>query len=149
MATASDEFLVRLRNCDVSGGMIILSACGRTTRRMSRVVGRSDDMLIIRGVNVFPSQIEEALFRVEGISPHYLIEVARPGTLDQVTVKVEVRPEFFSDKMSDMQGLRDRIDRSIQAVAGIHAQVDLVAPQTLERSTGKAIRVIDHRGKLG
>jgi len=64
-------------------------------------------------------------------------------------VKVEVRPEFFSDKMSDMQGLRDRIDRSIQAVAGIHAQVDLVAPQMLERSTGKAIRVIDHRGRLG
>ncbi|HOC69205.1 MAG TPA: phenylacetate--CoA ligase [Candidatus Hydrogenedentes bacterium] len=141
--------MLRYRTRDIASIDICPCVCGRTTKRMSRVVGRSDDMLIIRGVNVFPSQIEEALFKVDGTSPHYLIEVARPGTLDQVTVKVEVRPEFFSDKMSDMQSLRERLDRSIQAVAGIHAQVELVAPQTLERSTGKAVRVIDLRGKLG
>ncbi len=141
--------MIRYRTRDIASIEDSPCICGRTTKRMSRVIGRSDDMLIIRGVNVFPSQIEEALFRVEGTSPHYLIEVARPGTLDQVTVKVEVCPEFFSDKMSDMQGLRDRLDRKIQAVAGIHAQVELVVPHTLERSMGKAVRVIDHRGKLG
>ena len=76
---------------------------------MSRVIGRTDDMLIIRGVNVFPSQIEEALLRVEGTAPHYLIEVDRPGALDEVTVHVEMRPQDFSDRMSQMQTLRDRI----------------------------------------
>ena len=141
--------MIRYRTRDIAALDSCPCECGRTTRRMTRVMGRSDDMLIIRGVNVFPSQIEEALFQVEGPSPHYLIEVARPGTLDQVTVKVEVRPEFFSDKMREMQSLRERIDRKIQAVTGIHAQVELVAPSTLERSSGKAVRVIDHRGKQG
>ena len=119
--------------------------CGRTGARMSRVIGRSDDMLIIRGVNVFPSQIEEALLRVEGTAPHYLIEVSRPGTLDDVVVKVEVRPQDFSDEMRRMVTLRDRIDHEIHAVAGIRATIELVAPGTLERSQGKARRVIDHR----
>jgi phenylacetate-CoA ligase len=123
--------------------------CGRTGVRMGRVVGRTDDMLIIRGVNVFPSQIEEALLRVEGTAPHYLIEVARPGNLDEVAVQVEVRPQDFSDKMSQMQGLRNRIDREIQAVTGIRATVELVAPNTLERFAGKAKRVVDHRREQG
>ena len=141
--------MIRYRTRDIASIDPCPCVCGRTTNRMSRVMGRSDDMLIIRGVNVFPSQIEEALFQVEGTSPHYLIEISRPGALDQVTVKVEVRPEFFSDKMSEMQQLRDRIDRKIQAIAGVHAQVELVGPQTLERSMGKAVRVVDLRGKLG
>lgn len=141
--------MIRYRTRDIASLDVSPCACGRTTRRMSRVIGRSDDMLIIRGVNVFPSQIEEALFQVEGTSPHYLIEVSRPGSLDQVTVKVEVRPEFFSDKMSEMQNLRERIDRKIQATANIHTQVELVAPQTLERSMGKAVRVVDLRGRQG
>jgi phenylacetate-CoA ligase len=119
--------------------------CGRTGVRMSRVKGRSDDMLIIRGVNVFPSQVEEALLRVEATAPHYLIEVSRPGALDQVTVKVEVRPGDFKDEMRQMVGLRDRIDREIHAVTGIRMNVELVAPNTLERSQGKAKRVIDLR----
>ncbi len=123
--------------------------CGRVGARMSRVVGRTDDMLIIRGVNVFPSQIEEALLRVEGTAPHYLIEVDRPGTMDEVTVRVEVRPRDFSDKMAQMQALRDRIDRQIQSVTGIRMKVELVAPQTIERSMGKARRVIDHRREKG
>lgn len=141
--------MIRYRTRDIASLDDRPCACGRTTKRMSRVIGRSDDMLIIRGVNVFPSQIEEALFQVDGTSPHYLIEVTRPGALDQVSVKVEVRPEFFSDKMSEMQQLRDRIDRKVQAVAGIHVQVELVAPQTLERSMGKAVRVNDMRDKQG
>ncbi|NLV43723.1 MAG: phenylacetate--CoA ligase [Candidatus Hydrogenedentes bacterium] len=141
--------MIRYRTRDIASLDAGPCVCGRTTRRMSRVIGRSDDMLIIRGVNVFPSQIEEALFQVEGTSPHYLIEVSRPGSLDQVTVKVEVRPEFFSDKMSEMQNLRERIDRKIQAAANIHTQVELVAPQTLERSMGKAVRVVDLRGRQG
>jgi phenylacetate-CoA ligase len=119
--------------------------CGRTGVRMSRVVGRSDDMLIIRGVNVFPSQIEEALLRVEGTAPHYLIEVSRPGSLDEAIVKVEMRPADFRDEMRQLVQLRDRIDREIHAVTGIRMKVELVAPNTLERSAGKAKRVLDHR----
>jgi phenylacetate-CoA ligase len=119
--------------------------CGRTGVRMGRVVGRSDDMLIIRGVNVFPSQVEEALLRVEGTAPHYLIEVSRPGALDEAVVKVEVRPGDFSDEMRQMVELRDRIDREIHAVTGVRMTVELVAPNGLERSAGKARRVLDHR----
>ncbi|MCX5684698.1 MAG: phenylacetate--CoA ligase [Planctomycetota bacterium] len=123
--------------------------CGRTGARMSRVIGRTDDMLIIRGVNVFPSQIEEALLRVEGTAPHYLIEVDRPGALDEVTVKVEMRTQDFSDKMTEMQTLRERIDHQIQSITGIRVNVELVTPQTLERSAGKAKRVIDKRRDKG
>jgi phenylacetate-CoA ligase len=112
---------------------------------MSRVKGRSDDMLIIRGVNVFPSQVEEALLRAEGTAPHYLIEISRPGALDEVVVKVEVRPADFKDEMRQMVHLKDRIDREIHAVTGIRMTVELVAPNTLERSAGKAKRVVDHR----
>jgi phenylacetate-CoA ligase len=119
--------------------------CGRTGVRMGRVVGRSDDMLIVRGVNLFPSQIEEALLRVEGTAPHYLIEISRPGTLDEAVVKVEVRPGDFSDEMRQMVELRDRIDREIHAVTGVRMTVELVAPNALERSAGKAKRVLDHR----
>ncbi len=119
--------------------------CGRTGTRMSRVLGRSDDMLIIRGVNVFPSQIEEALLHVEGAAPHYQIEVERPDVMDEVTVHVEVMPEQFSDKMAEMQGLREAIDREIQTVTGIRVRVKLVAPKSLERFIGKAKRVIDRR----
>jgi phenylacetate-CoA ligase len=119
--------------------------CGRTGVRMGRVVGRSDDMFIVRGVNVFPSQIEEALLRVEGTAPHYLIELSRPGTLDEAVVKVEIRASEFSDEMRQMVELRDRIDREIHAVTGIRMTVELVAPNALIRSEGKARRVVDHR----
>jgi len=119
--------------------------CGRTGVRMSRVVGRSDDMFIVRGVNVFPSQIEEALLRVEGAAPHYVIEIARPGTLDEAVVRVEIRPRDFSDEMRQMVALRDRIDHEIHSITGIRMTIELVAPSTLGRSEGKARRVIDHR----
>ncbi len=137
--------ILRYRTRDIAALDPCPCACGRTTVRMSRVAGRTDDMLIIRGVNVFPSQIEEALLQVEGAAPHYLIEVERPESLDEISVKVEVRPEDFSDKMSEMQALRDRIRRKIHAVTNIQVNVELVPPQGLERSVGKAVRVIDHR----
>lgn len=137
--------LIRYRTRDIARIERSPCACGRTTARMSRVSGRSDDMLIIRGVNVFPSQIEQALLRVEGTAPHYLIEVSRPATLDEVAVKVEVQREFFSDRMDQMQELHGRICKEIHTVAGIRAKVELVEPKTLERFTGKAKRVVDNR----
>jgi phenylacetate-CoA ligase len=139
--------VIRYRTRDLASLDRSPCPCGRTGVRMSRVVGRSDDMLIIRGVNVFPSQVEEALLRVEGTAPHYLIEISRPGTLDEVVVKVEVRPEDFRDEMREMIELRDRIDREIHAVTGVRMTVELVAPHVLERSAGKARRVLDHRRK--
>ena len=120
-------------------------ACGRTGTRMGRIVGRTDDMLIIRGVNVFPSQIEEALLKVEGAAPHYMIEVDRPGALDEMTVRVEMRATHFSDMISQVQALRDRLQRTIYGITGLHVRVELVKPQTLERFTGKAKHVIDKR----
>jgi len=141
--------ILRYRTRDIATLSRQVCACGRTTARMSRIVGRTDDMLIIRGANVFPSMIEEALLRVDGTAPHYLIEVDRPGTLDEVDVYVEIRAEDFSDRMSEMQLLRDRIGREIHSVAGIRVNVHLVEPQTLDRSVGKAVRVIDHRREKG
>jgi phenylacetate-CoA ligase len=138
---------VRYRTRDLAALDRSPCPCGRTGVRMGRVVGRSDDMIIVRGVNVFPSQIEEALLRVEGTAPHYLIELSRPGALDEAVVKVEVRPSEFSDEMRQMVELRDRIDREIHAVTGIRMTVELVAPNTIGRSEGKARRVIDHRRK--
>jgi phenylacetate-CoA ligase len=141
--------IIRYRTRDIATLDQAPCPCGRTGMRMSRVVGRTDDMLIIRGVNVFPSQVEEALLRVDGTAPHYQIEVSRPGSLDEVTVHVEIRPELFSDKMSQMQALRDRIDREVQSVTGLRMKIELVEPQRLERFAGKAKRVIDHRRENG
>jgi phenylacetate-CoA ligase len=137
--------IIRYRTRDIASLTRKPCSCGRTTVRMSRVLGRSDDMLIVRGVNVFPSQIEEALLSVEGVSPHYQIEISRPDIMDEVTVKVEISERLFSDKMSEMQELRGQIDRAIFAMANIHARIKLVAPQSLKRSEGKAVRVIDLR----
>jgi len=137
--------LIRYRTGDIATLDRSPCPCGRTGVRMGRVLGRTDDMLIIRGVNVFPSQVEEALLRVEGTAPHYLIEVDRPGAMDEATVHVEIRADNFSDMMSQMQALRDRIDREIQSVTGVRMKVELVEPHKLERFVGKAKRVIDHR----
>jgi phenylacetate-CoA ligase len=137
--------ILRYRTRDLASLDRSTCPCGRTGVRMSRVVGRSDDMFIVRGVNVFPSQIEEALLRVEGAAPHYVIEIARPGTLDEAVVRVEIRPRDFSDEMRQMVALRDRIDHEIHSITGIRMTVELVAPNALARSEGKARRVIDHR----
>ena len=120
-------------------------ACGRTHVRMGRVMGRTDDMLIIRGVNVFPSQVEHALLQVEGIVPQYQIVVDRQNNLDTLEVQVELSPEFMSDTIKDMETLEARIVNSIAAHALVHATVKLCQPGTLPRSEGKAKRVTDKR----
>lgn len=137
--------LIRYRTRDIATLTRKPCACGRHFARMGRVTGRTDDMLIIRGVNVFPSQIEEALLRVEATTPHYMIEVDRPHALDEVTVHVELRPELFSDSMAELSRIRDRIAASIQSITGLHMQVDLVPPNTLARFEGKSKRVTDRR----
>lgn len=119
--------------------------CGRTTRRMSRIMGRTDDMLIIRGVNVFPSQIETALMRVDAVAPHYMIEVSRPAALDEVTVHIEMNPGMFSDSMREMQSIRASIAQAIASITGLHMHINLVQPNTLERFEGKSRRVKDLR----
>ncbi|MHB8760846.1 MAG: phenylacetate--CoA ligase family protein [Coriobacteriia bacterium] len=120
-------------------------ACGRTSARMRKVRSRTDDMLIIRGVNVFPSQIEDAVLQVEGVAPHYLIVVDRQGAMDGLEVKIEVAEELFSDAMKDMVAFTRRVSDRITAVVGLQARVTLVEPGTIERTEGKAKRVIDRR----
>jgi phenylacetate-CoA ligase len=109
--------------------------------------GRSDDMLIIRGVNVFPSQIESVLMQVDGVEPHYLLIVDREGTLDTLEVQVEVNEQTFSDEIKILQGLARRIEKEIKDLLGISCRIRLVEPKTLVRSEGKAQRVIDKRPK--
>lgn len=138
--------LIRYRTRDiVSMTTEPCSRCGRTLPRMSKVKGRTDDMLIIRGVNVFPSQIEEVLLSVEGALPHYQIVVERTGQLDTLTVEVEVDESVFSDEIRDLERLARRIQDEIVGVLGIQVDVRLVEPKTIERSMGKAKRVIDKR----
>ncbi|MDO4575643.1 MAG: phenylacetate--CoA ligase [Planctomycetia bacterium] len=137
--------LLRYRTRDIATITSQPCECGRTTTRMSRIVGRSDDMVVIRGVNLFPSQIEEALLRVPGATPHYLIQVTRPGSMDEVTVQVEIQPDYFSDKMSEMEQLRSKILHEIQIVTGLRVKLELQAPQTMQRFQGKAKRLEDLR----
>jgi phenylacetate-CoA ligase len=139
--------IIRYRTRDIASLNPDPCACGRTSVRMSRVTGRSDDMLIIKGVNVYPSQVEQALLRVEGTAPHYLIEVDRPDRKDVVTVKVEMTEKSFSASMKEMQELKDRIDRAIQGITGLRMNIELVSPNSLERFVGKAQRVVDSRPK--
>jgi len=119
--------------------------CGRTLARMRKVRARTDDMLIIRGVNVFPSQIEDVLTSIEGIEPHYLIVVDREGSMDDLEVRIEVAEEIFSDVMADMVAFTKNVTAKLFSVIGLHAKVRLVEPGTIERTAGKARRVIDRR----
>ena len=119
--------------------------CGRTSPRISKVRGRTDDMLIIRGVNVFPSQIESVLLQIEEAEPHYLLVVDRVGSLDQLEVRVEINEKIFSDEVKQLETLRKRIQKEIESTLNIVVSVKLVEPRTIERSMGKAVRVIDNR----
>lgn len=119
--------------------------CGRTMPRISRIKGRTDDMLIIRGINVFPSQIESVLLKIEETEPHYQLVVTREGALDQIEVQVEVNEKFFSDEIKELEALRKRIKSEIDSVLSISANIKLVEPKTIARSEGKAKRVIDKR----
>lgn len=120
-------------------------ACGRTSPRMSRVKGRTDDMLIIRGINVFPSQIESVLMEIEETEPHYQLVVTRDGALDKLEVQVEVGEQYFSDEIKVLEGLSKRIRAEIENVLAISVDVKLVEPKSIQRSEGKARRVIDLR----
>ncbi|MBP3541055.1 MAG: phenylacetate--CoA ligase [Clostridia bacterium] len=137
--------LIRYRTHDLCTLTDEPCACGRTHVRMGRIMGRSDDMLIIRGVNVFPSQIEHALMQVEGVSPQYHIVVDRQGNLDTVEVQVEMKPEMMSDTVKDMEALSAKLHASIAAHALVNAKVKLCQPGTLPRTDGKAKRVTDKR----
>jgi phenylacetate-CoA ligase len=112
---------------------------------MGRVQGRSDDMLIIRGVNVFPSQIESVIMEIDGIEPHYQLEVAREGRLDTLTVKVEVNEKVFSDEVKNLQIMERKLEKNIKEMLSVSAHVKLVEPKSIQRSEGKAVRVIDKR----
>jgi phenylacetate-CoA ligase len=139
--------MIRYRTRDITTIMTEKCACGRTVRRMRRIGRRSDDMFIIRGVNVFPSQIEAGLLTVEEAMPHYQIILTRKGGLDQITVEVEVTPEAFTDKISDLEILQKKIGHAIENIINIRVTVKLVEPNSIPRSQGKAKRLIDRRNE--
>jgi len=120
-------------------------SCGRTSRRMHRLLGRTDDMLIIRGVNVFPSQIEQVLFEIEGVEPHYQLVIERNGQLDDLEVQVEMNESLFSDEIKNLEKIEQKIEHRLHSTLSIHANVKLVEQKSLPRSEGKAKRVIDKR----
>jgi phenylacetate-CoA ligase len=137
--------IIRYRTKDLSRLYIEPCRCGRTLVRMEKVTGRTDDMLIIRGVNVFPSQVEHVLMGIEGVEPHYQIEVRREGNLDTMEVKVEVSEQVFHDEVKVLETMARRIQAEIKDLLGVTCSVKLVEPRTIQRSEGKAQRVIDHR----
>ena len=137
--------LIRYRTKDLTSLSYEKCECGRTTARISRFKGRSDDMLIIRGVNVFPSQVEAALLTVDGITPNYQIVVDRVNYQDTLEILVEVEERFFSDEIKELEGLTRKIAHTIQQAIGLSAKIKLVEPKSIERSMGKAVRVIDKR----
>lgn len=137
--------LIRYRTRDITSIIYEPCICGRTHARITRMSGRSDDMLIIRGVNVFPSQIESILIGIEGVEPHYLLVVDRVGNLDTLEVHVEVDERIFSDEIKILQRLAKRIEKEIKDKLGITCTARLVEPRSIQRSEGKATRVIDKR----
>jgi len=137
--------LIRYRTRDLTKLHYGKCECGRTLVRMERCKGRSDDMLIIRGVNVFPSQIESVLLEMSETEPHYLLIVERIGTLDSLKLMVEVQQQFFSDEVKNLQNIRKKIAANLKSTLGIAVNVELVEPKTIERTSGKAKRVIDKR----
>lgn len=137
--------LIRYRTKDLTSITHEKCECGRTTARIAKFCGRSDDMLIIRGVNVFPSQIENALLEVHEVTPHYLMIVDRVNNLDTLEVQVEVTEEAFSDEVKEIERLTKKIGSVIQQAIGLAVKVKLVAPRSIERSDGKSKHVIDNR----
>jgi len=147
LTTLTKEALpvIRFRTRDITSLNPELCACGRTLVRMKKVTGRTDDMLIIRGVNVFPTQIESVLLQVKGVEPQYLIIVDRQRHLDDLEVWVEVTPEVFSDEIRKMEALQKEVEAALHGSLGIDARVKLVEPRSIQRTEGKAKRVIDRR----
>ncbi len=137
--------LIRYRTKDLTNIDYSKCECGRTIARIGRFKGRSDDMLIIRGVNVFPSQVEAALLELGETTPHYMMIVDRVNNLDTLEIQVEVDEKFFSDQIRELENLAKKIGHAIQQALGLSAKIKLVEPKTLERSMGKAVHVIDKR----
>ncbi len=137
--------LIRYRTKDLTSIDRTKCECGRTSARISRFKGRVDDMLIIRGVNVFPSQVEAALANVPEVSPHYVIIVDRVNNLDTLEIQVEINPEYFSDEIRVLESLTKKIGHVITQALGLSAKIKIVEPMTLVRSQGKAVHVIDNR----
>lgn len=137
--------MLRYRTRDLTTLNYDKCECGRTCVRMGKILGRSDDMMIIRGVNVFPSQIEAILLEFPEYEPYFLIEVDRVNNTDTFDIQVEVKPEFYTDRINELVRLQKRLTSRIQSVIGIQPNIKIVQPNTIERSTGKAKRAIDHR----
>ncbi|MDZ4166536.1 MAG: phenylacetate--CoA ligase [Coriobacteriia bacterium] len=141
--------VIRYRTRDISRLIPGQCACGRTFRRMERVTGRTDDMLIIRGVNVFPSQIEQVLAGIPGVAPHYQVVLSKRGSMDHVEVHVEVGPDVPFDEIKTLERLRGRVAAEIASALAVSIAVKLVEPKSIQRSEGKARRVLDTRGEGG
>lgn len=137
--------LIRYRTKDLTSITHETCACGRTSARISRFKGRSDDMLIIRGVNVFPSQVEAALIHVKEVTPHYMMVIDRVGNLDTLEIQVEVDTQYYTDEIRGIEALTKKLSAVIQQALGISAKIKLMGPGTLKRSEGKAVHVIDNR----
>ena len=137
--------LLRYRTKDLTALHYDTCECGRTMVRMDRILGRCDDMLIIRGVNVFPTQIESVILELPEFEPHYLLTVDRVNNTDTMELKVEVRDGYYSDEMTKMVALKKKLQGRLHSVLGLGVDVKLVEPRSIERSTGKAKRVIDNR----
>lgn len=145
MVTKEALPLLRYRTRDITKLTTKTCKCGRTLTRMEKVMGRSDDMIIIRGVNVFPSQVESVLLKVGETAPHYVIIVDRVNNLDTLEVWVEVKPELFSDAIRSLERVEKHITAELFSLLGLHVKVKLVEPRSIERSEGKAKRIIDKR----
>jgi phenylacetate-CoA ligase len=137
--------VIRFITKDITRLNYNVCGCGRTLVKMDRITGRSDDMLKVRGVAVFPSQIEKALLKIDGVEPHYQIIVTRPNRLDEMEVQVETSPILFSDEVKEMVAIKNKIGSYIENEIGLRVNVTLVEPKSLPRSEGKAVRVIDKR----
>jgi phenylacetate-CoA ligase len=143
--TREGSIMIRFRTKDITALHREVCRCGRTLVRMDRITGRTDDMLKIRGVMVFPSQIEKALLEISGVEPHYQIIVSRPHLLDELEIKVETSKKIFSDEIRRLEDIRNRIERQVESAIGVRVKVTLVEPKSIPRSEGKAKRVIDTR----
>jgi len=137
--------VLRYRTRDITYLVREKCSCGRTSVRMHRILGRTDDMLIIRGVNLFPSQVEQVLLRVDGVEPHYQILVDRRDNLDRLEVRVEMNESLFSDELKFIENKEREIEHALREELLIHSKVKLVEPKSIERSEGKAKRIIDIR----
>ncbi|MBO8143488.1 MAG: phenylacetate--CoA ligase [Thermodesulfobacterium sp.] len=138
--------MIRFRTRDITAFISGKCSCGRTSRRIERIRGRTDDMIKVRGVMIFPYQIEKAILEVQGVEPHYQIILTRPHYLDEIEIQVEMSKEIFSDEVRKIEELKKRLEKRIEETIGVRVKVTLVESKSLPRSEGKAKRVIDKRG---